>query len=63
MAPKASETPIIVAPRPCMIRANQEPTLPNPWTTNFVSSGSRPSLGAASWNMNTQPRPVAASRP
>ena len=46
-----------------MIRAIQEPTLPKPWTMKVVSPGSRPSFGAASSNITTQPRPVAASRP
>ena len=46
-----------------MIRAIQEPTLPKPWTTNVARPGEIPTFGAASRNMKTQPRPVAASRP
>ncbi len=34
-----------------MIRAAQEPTLPNPCTTKVVSAGLSPSCGAASRNM------------
>ena len=63
MAPLASDTPTIRAPWSWRIRAAQEPTLPKPWTTNVHSAGSMPSAGAASWNANTTPRPVAASRP
>ncbi len=53
----------MVAPSCCMIRAAQEPTLPKPCTAKVVSAGESPRCGAASRNMYTHPRPVAASRP
>jgi hypothetical protein len=63
IAPLASDTATMVQPSCCMIRAAHEPTLPNPWTVKVVSAGVIPRWGAASRNMYTQPRPVAASRP
>ena len=63
IAPWASETAITVQPSWAMMRAAHEPTLPKPWSTTRHSSGRSPSAGAASRNMWTMPRPVAASRP
>ena len=51
------------APSCCISRAAHEPTFPKPCTAKVVSEGTRSSCGAASRNMNTTPRPVAASRP